>query len=75
MPTLYRNGKDAVIRHHKDVPFRLLEAVRKKCQTLLFGAKKEDYACACWLDRQSEVKFGVRNLVRRNGMSFFKEKI
>lgn len=26
MPTLNWIGKDAVIKHHKDVPFRLLEA-------------------------------------------------
>jgi hypothetical protein len=26
MPTLDWIGKDAVIRHHKEVPFRLLEA-------------------------------------------------
>ena len=26
MPTLNWIGKDAVIRHHKEVPFRLLEA-------------------------------------------------
>jgi len=29
MPTLDWIGKDAVIRHHKDVPFRLLEADKK----------------------------------------------
>ena len=29
MPTLNWIGKDAVIRHHKDVPFRLLEADAK----------------------------------------------
>ncbi len=98
------------------------EAVKKECQTFLFGAEKEkrvrvgteyefefhpdaysplklydgkygdhdfekhyypkigdfdskeEYACACWLDRQAEVKFWVRNLVRRNGMSFFLQK-
>ena len=38
-----------------------------------FDSKEED-ACACWLDRQAEVKFWVRNLVRRNGMSFFLQK-
>ena len=27
MPTLNWIGKEAVIRHHKDVPFRLLEPV------------------------------------------------
>ncbi|MDD2730440.1 hypothetical protein [Malikia sp.] len=27
MPTLNWIGKDAVIKHHKDVPFRLLEPV------------------------------------------------
>jgi len=32
---------------------------------------KEEYACACWIDRQKEVKFWVRNLVRKNGASFF----
>jgi len=25
MPTLNRIGKEAVVRHHRDVPFRLLE--------------------------------------------------
>lgn len=34
----------------------------------------EEFACACWLDRQSAVKFWVRNLVRKNGMSFFLQK-
>lgn len=34
----------------------------------------EEFACACWLDRQSKVKFWVRNLVRKNGMSFFLQK-
>lgn len=34
----------------------------------------EEYACACWLDRQSRIKFWVRNLVRKNGMSFFLQK-
>jgi len=32
---------------------------------------KEEYQCACWLDRQKEVQFWVRNLVRKNGASFF----
>lgn len=27
MPTLNWIGKDAVVKHHKDVPFRLLEPV------------------------------------------------
>ncbi|MFZ5605919.1 MAG: hypothetical protein ACOY4A_01645 [Pseudomonadota bacterium] len=27
MPTLNRIGKDAVVTHHKDVPYRLLEPV------------------------------------------------
>lgn len=31
----------------------------------------EEYQCACWLDRQNEVQFWVRNLVRKNGASFF----
>ncbi len=35
---------------------------------------KEEFACACWLDRQPKVKFWVRNLVRKNGMSFFLQK-
>jgi len=34
----------------------------------------EEFACACWLDRQAKVKFWVRNLVRKNGMSFFLQK-
>jgi type III restriction enzyme len=32
---------------------------------------EEEYLCACWLDRQKEVDFWVRNLVRKNGGSFF----
>lgn len=32
---------------------------------------KEEYQCACWLDRQPEVEFWVRNLVRKNGAAFF----
>lgn len=32
---------------------------------------KEEYLCATWLDRQEEVEFWVRNLVRKNGASFF----
>lgn len=32
---------------------------------------KEEYQCACWLDRQPQVEFWVRNLVRKNGASFF----
>jgi type III restriction enzyme len=35
---------------------------------------KEEFACAYWLDRQAKVKFWVRNLVRKNGMSFFLQK-
>lgn len=35
---------------------------------------KEEFACACWLDGRKEVSFWVRNLVRRNGMSFFLQK-
>lgn len=35
---------------------------------------KEEFACACWLDGRKEVAFWVRNLVRRNGMSFFLQK-
>jgi type III restriction enzyme len=35
---------------------------------------KEEFECACWLDRQVKVKFWVRNLVRKNGMSFFLQK-
>jgi type III restriction enzyme len=31
----------------------------------------EEYQCACWLDRQKEIEFWVRNLVRKNGVSFF----
>jgi len=32
---------------------------------------KEEFECACWLDRQASVEFWVRNLVRKNGASFF----
>ena len=35
---------------------------------------KEEFLCACWLDRQPEVVFWVRNLVRKNGASFFLQK-
>ncbi len=31
----------------------------------------EEYQCACWLDRQDQVEFWVRNLVRKNGAAFF----
>lgn len=31
----------------------------------------EEYQCACWLDRQANVEFWVRNLVGKNGASFF----
>ncbi len=31
----------------------------------------EEYQCACWLDRNRRVRFWVRNLVRKNGASFF----
>ncbi len=31
----------------------------------------EEYQCACWLDRQPEVEFWVRNLVGKSGGSFF----
>lgn len=31
----------------------------------------EEYQCACWLDRQKNIEFWVRNLVRKNGSSFF----
>jgi len=30
----------------------------------------EEYQCACWIDRQPEIEFWVRNLVGRNGGSF-----
>lgn len=32
---------------------------------------KEEFACACWLDRQPEIEYWVRNLVRKIGASFF----
>lgn len=32
---------------------------------------KEEYQCACWLDRRPEIEFWVRNLVGKNGGSFF----
>ncbi len=31
----------------------------------------EEYQCACWLDRQKDVEFWVRNLVGKNAGSFF----
>ncbi|CAA6823832.1 MAG: Restriction endonuclease subunit R [uncultured Thiotrichaceae bacterium] len=37
----------------------------------------EEFECACWLDQQAEkgrVKFWVRNLVRKEGCSFFLQK-
>jgi type III restriction enzyme len=37
----------------------------------------EEYECACWLDvqaQQGRIKFWVRNLVRREGCSFFLQK-
>lgn len=38
---------------------------------------KEEYECACWLDTQAQIgriRFWVRNLVRREGSSFFLQK-
>lgn len=35
---------------------------------------KEEYECACWLDRQEGVEFWVRNLVGKPGCSFFLQK-
>lgn len=38
---------------------------------------KEEFECACWLDMQAQkgrIKFWVRNLVRREGSSFFLQK-
>jgi type III restriction enzyme len=38
---------------------------------------KEEYECACWLDTQAQqgrIQFWVRNLVRREGSSFFLQK-
>ncbi len=37
MPTLNWIGKDAVIRHHREVPFRLLEPVPALAATLVTG--------------------------------------
>lgn len=31
---------------------------------------REEFECACWLDRQEMVRFWVRNLVRKSGASF-----
>ncbi len=38
---------------------------------------KEEFECACWLDTQAQkgrIRFWVRNLVRREGSSFFLQK-
>lgn len=38
---------------------------------------KEEFECACWLDiqaQQGRIKFWVRNLVRREGSSYFLQK-
>lgn len=38
---------------------------------------KEEFECACWLDvqaQQGRIRFWVRNLVRREGSSFFLQK-
>jgi type III restriction enzyme len=38
---------------------------------------KEEFECACWLDTQAQrgyIRFWVRNLVRRDGCSFFLQK-
>ena len=38
---------------------------------------KEEFECACWLDTQAQkglIQFWVRNLVRREGCSFFLQK-
>ena len=134
MPILNWIGKEAVVKHHKEVPFRLLEPVAElSCgnaesgafQQTLFGSdavsrvavtdqyafefhaqayapsrdydgrfghfdfrkhfsgrigdfdSKEEFECACWLDiqaQQGRIQFWVRNLVRREGSSFFLQK-
>lgn len=38
---------------------------------------KEEFECACWLDMQAQkgrIQFWIRNLVRREGSSFFLQK-
>ena len=38
---------------------------------------REEFECACWLDQQAEkgrIRFWVRNLVRKQGASFFLQK-
>lgn len=38
---------------------------------------KEEFECACWLDTQAQkgrIRFWIRNLVRREGSSFFLQK-
>ena len=37
MPTLNWIGKDAVVRHHKDVPYRLLEPEAEPCDETTRG--------------------------------------
>jgi len=39
---------------------------------------REEFDCACWLDQQAErgrIRFWVRNLVRKQGASFFLQKV
>jgi adenine-specific DNA-methyltransferase len=39
MPTLNWIGKEAIVKHHKDVPFRLLEPVPEQSGKVLLSNK------------------------------------
>lgn len=78
MPTLDWIGKKAVVKHHQEVPYRLLEPVKKySCGDAGDFDAREEFECAVWLDQQAEkgrIEFWVRNLVRREGCSFFLQR-
>ena len=78
MPTLNWIGKEAVVKHHKDVPYRLLEPVLElSCCRIGDFDSKEEFECAVELDKlaqQGRINFWVRNLVRKEGCSFFLQK-
>jgi adenine-specific DNA-methyltransferase len=47
MPTLNWIGKDAVLGHHKQVPFRLLKPIDKSCVGDHSG-NPLSISCNCW---------------------------
>lgn len=76
-------GKEAVVKHHKEVPVQLLEPLSdRSCgpddvyQSRRLDSKKE-FESAYWLDikaQKGRIQFRVRDLVGREGSSFFLQK-